>query len=60
MITFEAPNFYSGPTIKVWVMKFFLETNPNYRLDTGYFYKNKVLIDLVMSIAKDEGKILIG
>lgn len=56
MIAFGVPNFYSGPTIKAWVMKFFPATATGYRLGTEHFYKNKVLFDLVMNVSKHDGK----
>ena len=55
MIAFGVPNFFSGPTIKAWVMKFFPKTTPAYRLGTEHFYKNKILVDLVINASKDEG-----
>jgi ubiquinone/menaquinone biosynthesis C-methylase UbiE len=58
VVAFGVPNFYSGPTIKAWIMNFFPETTPGYRLGTEHFYKNKVLVGLVMSASKDEGKII--
>lgn len=56
MVAFGVPNFYSGPTIKACIMKFLPRTIPGYRSGTEHFYKNKVLIDLVMNVSKDEGK----
>lgn len=56
MIAFGVPNFYSGPTIKAWITKFFPATISGYRLGTEHFYKNKVLFDLAMNVSKHDGK----
>lgn len=37
-------------------MKFFPATTTGYRLGTEHFYKNKVLLDLVMNVSKDNRK----
>ncbi|MBI3589072.1 MAG: methyltransferase domain-containing protein [Candidatus Liptonbacteria bacterium] len=56
IITFGVPNFYSGPTIKAWVLKFFPGPISGYRLGTEHFYKNRILADLVINAAEGSGK----
>lgn len=56
MITFGVPNFYSGPILKAWILRYLPKSIPGYRLGTENFYKEKVLKDALTNVAKKEGK----
>lgn len=56
IIAFGVPNFYSGPTIKAWMLKFLPGFTSGYRLETEHFYKNRILTDLVINAVEADGK----
>jgi len=56
MVAFGIPNFLSGPTLKAWILKYLPESLPGYRLETENFYKNKILKNSLIKIAKENNK----
>ena len=56
MIAFGVPNFYSGPILKAWTLKYMPKSVQGYRLGTENFYKGKVLRNTLADAAKKEGR----
>ena len=54
MIAFGVPNFYSGPILKAWILRYMPKSISGYRLGTENFYKEKVLKDVLVGVAKKE------
>ncbi len=54
-IAIGMPNFYSGPTLKAWILKY-LKFIPGYKLDTEHFYSTKSIINIIEVAAKASNK----
>jgi len=54
MIAFGIPNFYSGPILKAWIVKYMPKYIKGYRVGTENFYKEKSIKDALIDVAREE------
>jgi ubiquinone/menaquinone biosynthesis C-methylase UbiE len=57
IVVFGVPNFYSGPTLKAWLLKSKLfKALPGYRLETEHFYKESLLKKFLTEAVIGDGR----
>lgn len=57
VVAVGVPNFYSGPTLKAWLLKFKLfKSFSGYRLETEHFYKEALLKRLLTESVVSNGR----
>ncbi|MEK7625470.1 MAG: class I SAM-dependent methyltransferase [Patescibacteria group bacterium] len=59
IVAVAMPNFYSGPIMKAWLLKFF-NFIPGYKLDTEHFYKITQIQNIFRQISNEAGRKIVS